>query len=267
MTGYQTCEICGSPASSYHRVNEIDLFRCANCNFIFSDRNKEIDFDYQTELYVDVAEKSKRIHQFYADARLRFITKHKKNIDSLLDVGCSSGIFLEKVNHGIKNLKGIDLSPKAIMQAKRKGLYVELKSVFDENGQYDAITFIEVVEHFKDLNLLFNKLNSLLNKNGIVYFQTGNTTSLQFLLKGKKWHYFDPPSHCSYLGKKSIAILMRNHNFKVLDINAGIDPWSFLLTKNKPYHSIQVLKGLIGKIHLGGYTIPASVGVIAQKIS
>jgi SAM-dependent methyltransferase len=267
MENNQHCEICHSPVSKYHRLNNIDLFRCSNCYFIFSDRNSNVNFDYQTAFYADIAEHSKRVHEFYAGARIELIRKYKRNIHSLLDVGCSSGIFLNKINSQIKRIKGIELSQKAVERARGKGLNVELKNIFDENEKFDVITLIEVIEHFKDINLLIKKLYDLLNSYGMIYFQTGNSSSLEFWLKGKKWQYFDPPSHCSYFGKKSITILLKNHNFKILYLGSDINFWTYLMTNNKPYSSISVLKGMIGKFQFNGYTIPSSVGVIAQKVS
>ena len=267
MESNQYCEICHSPVSKYHRLNNIDLLRCSNCNFIFSDRSCATSFDYQSDFYVDIAEKAKPIHEFYAEARIKLLMKYKKNIHSLLDVGCSSAIFLNKINSQVKRIKGIELSQKAVELARSKGLNIELKNVFDENEKFDVITLIEVIEHFNDINLLTKKLYDLLNPFGLIYFQTGNTSSLEFWHKRKKWRYFDPPSHCSYFGKKSITILLKNHNFKILYLGSGINFWTYLMTKNKPYSSISVLKGMIGKFQFSGYTIPSSVGVIAQKIS
>jgi len=61
-------------------------------------------------------------------------------------------------------------------------------------------------------------------------------------------------------------MLLKNHNFKILYIGAGVDWKSYLTTKNKPYNTFAVLKGLIGKFQLGGYTIPSTIGVLAQKL-
>ena len=225
-----------------------------------------MNFNYQTDFYVNIAERAKTVHEFYAEARVKLIKKYKPSMESILDVGCGSGIFLTKINSWVKRSKGIELSEKAAEQAKRKCLNVELKSVFEEHDKYDVITLIEVIEHLKDLNELFEKLYNLLNKDGIIYFQTGNTSSLQFFLKRKKWHYFDPPAHCSYLGKKSIKTLLKNHNFKILYIGSGVDLRSYLMTNNKPYNIFSVLKAIIGKIQFNGFTIPSTFGVIARRI-
>jgi len=261
------CEICNTSVMKYYSKNDIDLFKCPNCYFIFADRHAEINFNYQTDFYVNIAERANAVHEFYAEARFKLIKKYKPYIESILDVGCGSGIFLTKINSDVRQSKGIDISEKAVKQAKRKGLNVELKSVFEEYDKYDVITLIEVVEHLQDLNALFDKLYNLLNKDGIIYFQTGNTSSFQFFLKRKKWHYFDPPAHCSYLGKKNIRTLLKNHNFKILYIGSGVDLRSYLMTNNKPYNFFSVLKAIIGKIQFNGFTIPSTFGVIAKRIS
>ena len=265
MKVFKTCEICGASASKYHKMNNINIYKCPNCNFIFSDRDSEIEFSYETDLYVDLAENEVANREFYARARFKLLKKYQKNIASILDVGCSSGIFLNAIKSKVQRCKGNDLSKKAVELARTKELDVELKSIYDEDNSYDAITLVEVIEHISDLNLLLTKIYELLNNDGIFYFQTGNTSSLEFFLAKRNWKYFDPPSHCSYLGRKSIKLLFEKSGFKILYLGTCVDLWSYLTTPNKPYNSISTLKGIIGKLHFKGFTIPSTIGVIAQK--
>lgn len=261
------CEICNAASELYYRMNGINLFRCSYCRFIFSDRNPNNSYNYETDFYSEIAERAKRIHKFYAQARMCLILKYLPDAKSLLDIGCSSGIFLHAIKDVIPEPRGIDISASAIHEAKIKGLNVEFKGVFEEQGQYDVLTMIEVVEHFDDMNRLFAKLNSLCNENGIIFFQTGNTTSLEFFLRQKEWKYFDPPAHCSYLSYRSTKLLLVKNNFKLLYFGGGVDLWSYLKTPNKPYSRLATIKGLIGKLHIGGLTVPSSMGVIARKVS
>ena len=93
-----------------------------------------------------------------------------KNVQSLLDVGCGRGGFMERmISDGVK-CKGIDLSSVMVEECKSQGLDAECIDIAEETGSYDAIVSIFDVLNFMDKDALLSFLDSIaqkLNDDGI----------------------------------------------------------------------------------------------------
>jgi len=90
--------------------------------------------------------------------RLKLIENWIENNSTVLDVGCGE-CFIAEYLQRVKgcNVKGIDVSARAIEICHKKGVNAEVRDVdieglrLDNYEQYDYILFIEVLEH---LNIL-----------------------------------------------------------------------------------------------------------------
>jgi cyclopropane fatty-acyl-phospholipid synthase-like methyltransferase len=91
-------------------------------------------------------------------------------VNTLLDVGCGRGGFMERlISDGI-TCKGIDLSQYMIDACKEKGLDAECIDIKDEKGTYDAIVSIFDVLNFMDKDALTSFMDSVaarLNEDGV----------------------------------------------------------------------------------------------------
>ncbi len=104
-----------------------------------------------------------------------------KNVKRILDIGCGSGtISLHLASKGY-NVKGIDISKKAIKACKESAKSIGLKNVefevstFPDNipkGKYDLVFFSEVIEHLPDDELALKKIHKLLNPGGVLFLST-----------------------------------------------------------------------------------------------
>lgn len=139
---------------------------------------------------------------------------------NVLDVGCGDGRLCSILfnQYGIKELKGIDLSEKAVGWAKLFNPDIEFDAidVKDESKTWDAIACVEVIEHIPDdmLSEFFNQLKNKLSYEGKIFITVPSiylpmqskhyrhyTVELlmQQLLESKcglkivEWHYIDPP--------------------------------------------------------------------------
>ena len=93
-----------------------------------------------------------------------------KNVQTLLDVGCGRGGFMQRmISDGVK-CKGIDLSSVMLQECKSQGLDVACIDIAEETGSYDAIVSIFDVLNFMDKDALISFLDSIaqrLNDDGI----------------------------------------------------------------------------------------------------
>jgi SAM-dependent methyltransferase len=93
----------------------------------------------------------------------------------ILDIGCSSGIFLkdlEQLGFKIENLFGVDISEKAIANCKNNG--IQNAFVMDAENiiipeKFDIIVASDCLEHLKDDRKAIKNWKELLKKDGKMY--------------------------------------------------------------------------------------------------
>lgn len=92
---------------------------------------------------------------------------------SVLDVGCNSGDFMEKLVKEKKGMtvKGVDLSESAVAIAKSRGLDAVLgdgESLPFEDGIFDYVVLMEVLVHVFDPKKLLSEIKRVLKKDGVL---------------------------------------------------------------------------------------------------
>lgn len=70
----------------------------------------------------------------------------------VLDLGCGDGLFMEFLKKKGCDVKGVDISPKAVERCIKKGLDAVVldfdgKDLPFENGQFDTVVMLDVLEH------------------------------------------------------------------------------------------------------------------------
>jgi len=104
-------------------------------------------------------------------AFLRQILRHRQQ-GRLLDVGCALGSFLKHASQYF-TCSGCDISTYALEYA-RHGLPGSVDLFQGSLGElpahqgYDVITCFDVIEHMKDLHLVWKNLQDLLNPGGLL---------------------------------------------------------------------------------------------------
>lgn len=115
---------------------------------------------------------------FWFKSRRNFICQMLKDADKnqrVLDIGCSSGILLnDLIDMGFKaqNLYGIDISDKAVTNAKQNG--IENAFVMDAQNiqldkKFDVLIASDCLEHLQDDHKALQNWYSLLKPGGKLY--------------------------------------------------------------------------------------------------
>ncbi len=144
---------------------------------------------------------------------------------SLLDVGCSSGAFLATAAKLGFRAEGVEPSVQAAATAQAAGLTVRqglLQDVGYTEGQFDAITLFEVIEHLKQPLELLQECQRILRPGGIMLIGTGNAASWTMAAMGSRWEYLDIAKHgghISFYNPGSIRTLAQQAGFTVADIH------------------------------------------------
>ena len=156
----------------------------------------------------------------------RSLRRSKKYLDSisallglapgatrLLDVGCSSGAFLGAAVKLGYAAEGVEPAAKAAATAQAAGLKVHqglLHEAAFADASFDAVTLLEVIEHFKEPLPLLKEIQRILKPGGILLVGTANADSWQAQAFGAHWDYLSIAKHgghISFFNPKSLEIL------------------------------------------------------------
>lgn len=109
----------------------------------------------------------------------------------VLDVGCGGGILAEAIAKKGANVKGIDLSEKALKVAELHSLESEVQVSYEliaaealaarEASQYDVVTCMEMLEHVPDPSAIVQACATLVKPGGRLFFSTLNRNPKSYL--------------------------------------------------------------------------------------
>ena len=160
------------------------LLRCPSCGQLLSQCTEERYWQSMQEFNDpqgtlpnahSVQRRFRRSRKFLAQIA-RLLGRNPADIH-LLDVGCSSGAFLGNAVELGYRVEGVEPAPKAAATAQAAGLTVRqglLQDVGYGDGQFDAVTLFEVIEHLKEPLDLLRECRRILRPGGILLIGTGN---------------------------------------------------------------------------------------------
>ena len=238
------------------------LFKCAACGFVFTQdfpAENVIDKYYNVAEYVSHSDTKRGIVNFlYHFARKIALRSKVKMVQkyvaikkgTLLDIGAGTGYFLNAMTKAQWTVCGIEKSATARNFAKQKfGLTLfendKLENFADSSE--DVITLWHVLEHIENLNITFETIYRILQKDGVLIVALPNRNSADARHYRKWWAAYDVPRHLWHFSSQVFTKFAENHNFKIIKIKAMFfDPVyiSMLSEKNKSTFAAAVF-GLI----------------------
>lgn len=158
--------------------------------------------------------------EFYSTLYLKglnLITKNFQGLGNILDIGCSTGIFLDIAKSNGWQTFGLELNKKEAEIARFKDHLIEEEMInsvsFDE--KFNAITLWDVFEHIKDGFQFLNDAKKLLKPNGIVFIQSPSRDALAVKIMQSSCNMFDGLEHVNLYGIESLTILAKSAGFKI----------------------------------------------------
>ncbi len=218
------CDICDNPdVQLVKKIKcksvDLSLVKCKKCSLVFL--NPRLIDDFYIDLYKKNNLKNANYYNLTSDEdeisfkkRLELVFNYKHKIQSVLDIGCSTGTFLEVCQkYEIPIIHGVELNQKSKEIAQKKGFRVFGELRFIER-KYDLINLSDVLEHFLDPKNKLKKIISFLNKDGIIIITTPDYNKLITRLTNIK-----PEEHLFYYTKKTMLDLMKKLNVEVCYTN------------------------------------------------
>ncbi|OFY06129.1 MAG: hypothetical protein A2W93_10725 [Bacteroidetes bacterium GWF2_43_63] len=157
-----------------------------------------------------------------------------RKTNRILDYGCGQGWFLEEAKKRGWEVWGVEYSDAAIRLGKEKNIKIltlEEANNF-EQGFFDIIVMIEVLEHVTDIHEPMTKANTWLRPGGLFYCTTPNFNSIERYYSGlENFRIITWPEHLNYFTRKTLCRIAKKHCFtKKKVLTTGL---SFSLKKTK----------------------------------
>ena len=226
----RNCPSCNSKKkSTVCKKDGLKIVKCKKCDLIFV--SPTFDYDHYINLYKKIeyqkitkklSEKShtyrrNRFGRERVNILNKFLKKNKKY--NVLEIGSSTGFFIEEANNrGWKTL-GLELNPSAVSFAQKRGLNVKnedfLKTNFDE--KFDIICAFDVLEHLIDPKKIVQAAYKNLKKGGLLFVYVPNWQSASRLLLGEKnSHFIWPTHHLTYFTPYTLQSFFKKNKFKMI---------------------------------------------------
>jgi SAM-dependent methyltransferase len=196
--------------------------------------------------------------------RVNLLRKHSQP-GAVLDIGCSTGIFLDAMIASGWTGQGIEIMPEVAAYARsRFGLNVvtgEFETVPLESRSFNAITLWDVLEHTFDPLAVLKKAHRVLKDDGIIAITIPHWESLDHRLFGQHWIGFDVPRHLFMFRQPVLEKLLREAGFSVIQASCGLGGYytflaSYKLWSNKKISSSAWRDGIERALRFPGVRIP-----------
>lgn len=207
--------------------NNISLYRCASCKTNFLG---QYDLSYDDQLYA-YYEKYKGKHKtelfdsvtHKSYLKVLALLQSQTEVNSILDVGCGIGDFVNTAVEEGFNAQGIELAKPAVEIAKQHNLPAEHVDFFSETiseSSVDALTMFEVIEHLPDPVSFLKRAANVVKPGGLIYLTTPNFNSLDRRALGKEWKAIHREHLCYFTVKTLLDAVRKNTDLEVILIGS-----------------------------------------------
>ncbi|APE28735.1 class I SAM-dependent methyltransferase [Aurantiacibacter gangjinensis] len=232
----ECCNLCGSTARTHlFTKHTYHLVRCDDCAlaYIANPPDAEgIAAIYTTvanyhETLLDEATDGFSRQARVADQHLAMLRRFRHDLAGLrvLDVGCSSGIFLDRARKAGMEPFGAELSPETAAFARDHYELPVQTGDWREAGyapeSFDVITLFDVIEHLPDPKAELMALRGLLKAGGLLLQSTPDIEGLFPRLSGKLampldyWPHPEPPHHLFQFSQATLSRMTEDAGYRM----------------------------------------------------
>ena len=137
----------------------------------------------------------------------------------ILEIGCGNGNILGQLAGLGWEAWGLDLDPKAVEEARKRGATdVRAGRLLEQDyptAHFDAIASVHAVEHVPDPKGLFEECHRLLKPGGHLVVSTPNWECLTHGEFGTYWRGLEPPRHLHLFCRTSLRTVLEQTGFEI----------------------------------------------------
>jgi 2-polyprenyl-3-methyl-5-hydroxy-6-metoxy-1,4-benzoquinol methylase len=238
MIHFTACPICNSTdikeqftAEDYTvSKQQFAIWHCNTCTARFTQdvpAQDAIGAYYASENYISHSDTKKGIiNSLYHLVRKRTLGGKRRLVinetgvvkGAILDIGCGTGAFLQRMKEADWNITGLE--PDAFARTKAAELYniqpQEPGKLFElPAASFNAITMWHVLEHVHELHAYIKQIAALLAANGKAFIAVPNYTSKDAGIYKEFWAAYDVPRHLYHFSPESMEHLLSQHGLKL----------------------------------------------------
>ena len=133
----------------------------------------------------------------------------------VLEIGCGSGGILIPFKEIGAEVVGIDFDDTYMDAGRKRGLNLIGQSIyeFQSEKKFDLIILKDVLEHLPDLNVVLQKLNTLLSESGSIYIQVPTFEGLEFLGYQNDYLRYFQNAHIVHFSEASLNYVFAKNGF------------------------------------------------------
>lgn len=215
-----SCDLCGGASAQKLRQGFVWVV-CNNCESIRFLRMGSEKFSY-----------SRKTEKYSGNKRVQLRWGHQKGIDyirkfdshNLIEIGCNTGEFTEKLSRYARNVTGIDINADAIEAAIKRYPQVNFATVLPRDSSRKTVILIDCLEHFESIEDAFEKMCGM-----------GNVEKFVISSPNVKKYLYDrtdyPPHHFYRFSITGLELFMkrRGYNLTKCEIEYSFDLFVFNL--------------------------------------
>jgi 2-polyprenyl-3-methyl-5-hydroxy-6-metoxy-1,4-benzoquinol methylase len=239
-----SCNACGGGAFDPLLCKDgYELVRCGDCGLICvanppSDEQRAQLYSFESGYHVslDADPVSVAFHAREAAANLRALQRWARS-GKLLDIGCSTGLFLSAARAAGWDGQGLEYSPDSSRIARevhhlevRTG---ELRADTYPPGSFDVVTLWDVIEHVPDPFATLVLIRHILAPGGRLFLKTPNADglyprlSLRLAHRLGFWGHAEPPGHLYQFSVATLSRLAERAGYAVVEARHQRIPISY----------------------------------------
>lgn len=204
---------------------------CSTCSFLFTNPRPErenISKYYESSDYISHSNSKtgliNKIYQFVRrhllNKKIKLVSKYLDSDNSILDIGCGTGEFLNACKKQGWLTKGVEPNENArkfCLDNYNLGVVDESEIGTFLPKSFSVITMWHVLEHVHGLKKRVEDLSFLLKNNGIAIIAVPNRESFDAVYYEKYWAAYDIPRHLYHFASENIKDLFKQNDFEHIE--------------------------------------------------
>ena len=245
------CPLCGSAHEERLFTKQgFDFVRCSECGLVYVNPQlkesvvlEEYESAETSDLWFDVlmSPRQEELDREKFLGILDLLDTHRGE-GRMLDVGCSTGLFLGLARARGWAGVGIELAPRARAYAREERglevLDVPLARAGLEAETFDAVALLSVLEHTNDPHEVLRDCARVLRPGGALYVIVPNVESLACRVLRDRARTFDGRNHLVYFSAHTLTRLLESAGFdaeRLTTTVSSLEPVLECLAGEQPY--------------------------------
>ncbi len=143
-----------------------------------------------------------------------------KETQSMLDIGCGSGLSLIEVANMGGHAFGVEADPNIKNLAEKLNLDIfigDLNKNTYKGKVFDLVVMNQVIEHIPEPNKFLEIIKDKMSKKSTLIISFPNTKSFWRYISGKKWINWHVPYHLHHFNDVNFERMAKNCGFKIVN--------------------------------------------------